>query len=144
MWPKIKARDNTNDFRLSKCDNLEGKCCQFWVWFSNILKSSDPFHVANTIRICNNMTYCMELVMVYKKITFRSTNYITLLGLFYRSKIIMGWSKMFWSGPHLNFWTWVKGKLDWENSFLVQSKLFWTRPGQNLSWTYRTTLDRAY
>ena len=127
MWPKIKARGDTIDFRLSKYDNLERKCCQYWVWFSNILKFLQThFTSPIPIRICNNMTYfmqgcckvwksrgtnsnaarrrcpavpsilsksppappppacnmpVMELFMVYKKITFRSTNYITLLGL---------------------------------------------------------------
>ena len=82
MLPKINPRDDTIDFCLSKFNNLEEKCCPFWVWFSNILNFFQiHFTSPIPIRISNNLAYRMYLFMVYLKITCRPTNFITLPGL---------------------------------------------------------------
>ena len=44
----MNARDDTLDFPLSKCDNLEANAVRLSFIFKNSQTSSDPFHVANT------------------------------------------------------------------------------------------------
>ena len=61
---------------------LGGKCCPFFVWFSNIFKFLQThFSTPIRIRIWNKLPYRVQFVMDYQKMPFRSTNFITLHGL---------------------------------------------------------------
>ena len=51
--------------------------------------SSNPFHVTKTNRNEKELPYRVQFVMDYKKMPFRSTNFITLHGLLYRASYIL-------------------------------------------------------
>ena len=79
LWLILAARNV-----FEKIWQLGGKCCPFFVWFSNFFKFLQTyFSRPIPIRMRKKLAHRVQFVMDYQKMPFRSTNFITLHGLLY-------------------------------------------------------------
>ena len=87
---------------------LGGKCCPFFLWFSNFLKFLQThFSQPIPIRMKKNLPHRVQFVMDYKKMSFRSTNFITLHGLIYMYNTMKVWVFIFWLSFFTRLETWL-------------------------------------